>query len=340
MLPWAGTLDPLELAAVLGAVGELGELLALELDVGNDVDELGVDSLVVGGDQGTLGVGERDDGSAELDDLEGGVLGNVTGTGDGDALAGEGLLSARGVLDHVLDVLCVGNQSVICPLIKYESRGKTHVDETVTGGLRADQRTTPAATLTGKDTLPLVLLGAVGTEEVTNLTATDTNVTSGNVSVGTNVLVKLAHESNAEPADLVVGLALGVEVGTTLSTAHVKAGEGILEDLLETQELEDGKVDSGVETETALVGTEGRVVLNTETTVDLDLALVVLPDNAELDDALGDSGDLECALVLGVLLEERGVLEGGCKLCRNNISSCPPTYHLVASLKLSQPLQV
>lgn len=65
-----------------------------------------------------------------------------------------------------------------------------------------------------------------------------------------------------------------------------------------------------METETTLVGTEGGVELDTETAVDLDLALVVLPDNAELDDTLGDGDDLEGLAVLGVLLEESGVLEG------------------------------
>ena len=135
----------------------------------------------------------------------------------------------------------------------------------------------------------------------------------------TDVLVKLPHESNAELADLVVRLALGVEVGTTLATTHVEAGKSILEDLLETQELEDGKVDSGVETETALVGTESRVELHPVTLVDLALALVVLPDNAELDDALGDGGNLEGLLVLGVLLEEGGGLEGGDELCERKL---------------------
>ena len=135
----------------------------------------------------------------------------------------------------------------------------------------------------------------------------------------TDVLVKLPHEGNAELADLVVGLALGVEVGTTLATAHVEAGQGILEDLLETKELENGEVDSGVETETTLVGTESRVELHTVALVDLTLALVVLPDDAELDDALRDGGDLEGLLVLGVLLEEGGVLEGGDKLCTESV---------------------
>ena len=37
----------------------------------------------------------------------------------------------------------------------------------------------------------------------------------------TDVLVELPHERNAKLADLVVRLALGVEVGTTLATAHI-----------------------------------------------------------------------------------------------------------------------
>jgi hypothetical protein len=99
------------------------------------------------------------------------------------------------------------------------------------------------------------------------------------------------------------------------------ASKSILEDLLETQEFENGKVDTGVKTETTLVRTEGGVVLDTVTTVDLDLVLVVLPDDTELDDALGDGGDLKSTLVLGVLLEESRVLKGRGKLCRLQVSS-------------------
>lgn len=63
-----------------------------------------------------------------------------------------------------------------------------------------------------------------------------------------------------------------------------------------------------MEAETTLVRTESRVELHTVALVDLALALVVLPDDAELDDALGDGDNLESLLVLGVLLEERGRL--------------------------------
>jgi hypothetical protein len=71
------------------------------------------------------------------------------------------------------------------------------------------------------------------------------------------VAEELAHEGNAETPDLVVGLALGVEVGSTLASSHAETGKSVLEGLLETEELEDGEVDGGVKTETPLVGTEG-----------------------------------------------------------------------------------
>ena len=69
-----------------------------------------------------------------------------------------------------------------------------------------------------------------------------------------------------------------------------------------------------MEAETALVGTESGVELHAVSLLDLALALVVLPDNAELDDALGDGDDLESLLVFGVLGEEGGGLGGGDEL--------------------------
>lgn len=70
-----------------------------------------------------------------------------------------------------------------------------------------------------------------------------------------------------------------------------------------------------MEAETALVGTEGRVELNTISTVDLELALVVLPSNTELNHALGDGNDSEGGLEFGGDLEELGVVEARLELC-------------------------
>jgi hypothetical protein len=92
------------------------------------------------------------------------------------------------------------------------------------------------------------------------------------------------------------------------------SSERILEDLLETQKLKNGQVDCRMEAETTLVRAECRVELHAIALVDLAFALVVLPHNAELDDALGDRDDLEGLSVFGVLLEQAGVLEGGDEL--------------------------
>lgn len=73
---------------------------------------------------------------------------------------------------------------------------------------------------------------------------------------------------------------------------RLTAGKGILENLLEAQEFEDGEVDSGVKSKTAFVGTQSRVELHTVTAVDLDLVLVVFPDHTELDDSFRDGSNL------------------------------------------------
>ena len=88
-----------------------------------------------------------------------------------------------------------------------------------------------------------------------------------------------------------------VEVGAALAAAHGQAGEGVLEDLLEAEELDDGEVDVLAEPQAALVGAERRAELDAETAVDLDLAGVVDPRHAEHDLAVG----------LGDPLEDRGV---------------------------------
>jgi hypothetical protein len=69
-----------------------------------------------------------------------------------------------------------------------------------------------------------------------------------------------------------------------------------------------------MESQSSLIWAQGRVKLHTVSAVDLDLVLVIFPDNAELDDAFGNGDDLEGGLVLGLLLEEGAVLEGGDKL--------------------------
>src|SRR5690606_22488063 len=97
---------------------------------------------------------------------------------------------------------------------------------------------------------------------------------------------ELGHHRLAEPHDLALGAALGVEVRTALAAADRHAGQGVLEDLLEAEKLHDAEVDAGVEPQAALVGTEGGVELHPEAAVDLDGAGVVDPRDPEDDLAL------------------------------------------------------
>ena len=82
------------------------------------------------------------------------------------------------------------------------------------------------------------------------------------------------------------------------------AGESILEDLLEAQELKDRQIHRGMEAETTFVWAQRRVELHTIATVDLHLALIVFPCDTELDHSLRDGSNLECLLILWVLLEK------------------------------------
>ena len=185
------------------------------------------------------------------------------------------------------------------------------IDSAETGRLGTEDGTTGADSLAGHSAeLGSADDAAILTIQVTDLAAADTNVTSGAVDVLTNVTMELGHEGLAEAHDFAVAAADGGEVGTALGAADGQAGQSILEGLLEAEELDDGKVDVGSETQAALVGAERRVVLHAVTTVDVILKVIVHPNDTELDDALGLDHALEQAslLVLGVGVDDR--LEG------------------------------
>lgn len=117
--PRAFTLVVLEALSNVAGLDEVGEVLALELDVSDGGDVVDGEALGILSDQGTLGVGEGKNVATEFNDLEGGVLGDVAGAGDEDALAVV-VGGSRELGKHVADV----------------------VDETVASGLGADVGTT------------------------------------------------------------------------------------------------------------------------------------------------------------------------------------------------------
>lgn len=56
--------------------------------------------------------------------------------------------------------------------------------------------------------------------------------------------------------------------------------------------------------QSSLVWAENRVELDSVASIDLDLALVILPGDSELDDAFGYRDDSERFPILWVLLEQ------------------------------------
>lgn len=126
------------------------------------------------------------------------------------------------------------------------------------------------------------------------------------VRVRAQVAVQFDHQGLAEAHDFGVGLALGVEVGAALAAAHGQGGERVLEGLFEGQELEDGQIHRGVEPHAALVGADGRVVLDAKAPVDPDAASVVHPADAELQGPfrLDEPFEQGLAGVARVLLDE------------------------------------
>lgn len=256
---------------VLRALDSVGVLLdPLSLHFLDLLDDVEVDALLV--HDVAVGVGKRDDLCAQLLSLLGRVDGDVARAGDDDGLALE--LGAR-ALEHFL----------------------REVAEAVAGRLGTDEGTAVGEALAGQDARELVTQTLVLSEHEADLAAAHADVARGYVGIRADVLGKLGHEGLAETHDLVIALALGVEVRTALAAAHGERGEAVLEDLLEAQELNDGRRHGRVESETALVRSDGGVELHSEAAVDLHLAVVVHPADSELDESLGLDDALEDACV-------------------------------------------
>ena len=181
------------------------------------------------------------------------------------------------------------------------------VDAAVAGGFRTNERAAPVQALAGEHAGELVAQPLVLAEQEADLASAHADVAGGHVGVRTDVAAQLGHEALAEAHDFVVALALGIEVGAALAAAHGQRGERVLEDLLEGEELQDAEVDRGMEAQAALVGADGAVHLDAEAAVDLDVALIVHPRDAEHEDALGLRDALENPRrdVLGMSLQHK-----------------------------------
>ena len=129
---------------------------------------------------------------------------------------------------------------------------------------------------------------------VTSLSLTDAVLSRADVAI------ELAHEGLAERHDFTIGFAFGIEIASAFSAAHREGRQAVLEDLLESEELQDAQVHGRMEAETAFVRPDRAVELNAIALIDLDFAFVIHPGNLEHDDAFRNDNALK-NLVLFIL---------------------------------------
>ncbi|KAG5303948.1 hypothetical protein I7I50_10865 [Histoplasma capsulatum G186AR] len=123
------------------------------------------------------------------------------------------------------------------------------------------------------------------------------------------MLAEFHHEGGTEFSDFVVRFSLRIKIGASLSATHVQSRQGVFENLLEAQELQDGHVDCGVKPKASLVRPQSRVELNPVTPVDFQLALVIFPSHTELNGTLWHSCHGERSAIFWVLVEKSGVFQ-------------------------------
>ena len=114
--------------------------------------------------------------------------------------------------------------SSVSSLRRQHLRGE--VDGAVAGRLGTDQRAAPVQALAGENAGELVADPLVLTEQEADLAAAHADVTGRDVGVRADVPLELRHEALAEAHDLVVALALRVEVRAALAAAHRKRRQG------------------------------------------------------------------------------------------------------------------
>ncbi len=160
-----GSVLVLEVFGILDVV-EVG-LYPVPLLLFDDLDGLVVDTVLI--DDVTVGVGHGDDLGTVLGGLLAGVDGDISGSGDDDPLALEGFAFC---LEHLVGV----------------------VTETESGGLGPGEGSACRDGLTGEDSGELVSEPLVLAVHESDLPSAGSDVSCGDVGVGTDVLLELGHE--------------------------------------------------------------------------------------------------------------------------------------------------
>ena len=188
------------------------------------------------------------------------------------------------------------------------------VNKAITGSFGTDQGTTEGHPFAGENAGEFVGKAFVLTEHIADFTSTGTDVTGGNVEVGTDVAIQFGHEGLAETHDFAIGFAATIKVGTTFTAAHGKGGKAVFEYLLESKEFQHTEVNGGMKTKAAFVGPDGAVHLNAVAAVDLNFVVIIYPGDAEHHNSFGFSDSLKdfCFFIFRMFIDIRN--QGCCNL--------------------------
>ena len=206
-------------------------------------------------------IGSRHHLGAEFGELLDAVEGHVAGAGD-----------HRGLASHV-----------VAAALQHLAQ---EVRRAVAGCLLAHQTAAEGQPLAGEDAREAVAEPQVGAEQIADLAGAHADVARRHVGFRADVAMQFAHHRLAEAHHFVGALAARVEVRAALGAAHRQAGEAVLEDLLEAEELEDALGDRGMEAQAALVRADGVVELHPPGAIDAYPPGVVQPRDAKDDDAV------------------------------------------------------
>ena len=94
------------------------------------------------------------------------------------------------------------------------------------------------------------------------------------------------HKALTEAHHFCVALAFWIEITAALAAADRQRRQRVLEDLFKRQEFHHPQRHRRMKPQTAFIGTQNTVVLNTVTAVDMHLSLIVHPRHFKLDNPL------------------------------------------------------
>jgi hypothetical protein len=98
---------------------------------------------------------------------------------------------------------------------------------------------------------------------------------------------QFGHERLAKAHDFRVGFSLGIEIRAALAATHRQTRQRVFKNLFEREELNNAGANRRMKAQAPFVRAERAVHLDTETSVNLNLALVIDPGHAELNHPLG-----------------------------------------------------